>query len=329
MVLPLIPLVMMGVGAVTSVGGAALAGKGATDVKASIDRDRAARKDFDERRAKCEERVAETNAKLVDLGAQQEQSIASVVERMVDFLRRHERQVREHERLLIDGIDTTQHQVVGPGGISVSHAGLIGGAIGGGATAAGAGIGIAALAANFGVASTGTAISSLSGAAATNAVAALLGGGSLASGGGGMALGATALRFAKVGPAVLVGGLAVMVQGQRTLTQARRIETEVSVKIAEMDSTETLLDAIDVRVDELGSVLENLTMRGTEALDVLESEPFDPEEHATRFQRAFMLAKSVGDVAAAPVIDESGELTSESESLIVKYRTAGKEAADG
>lgn len=47
--------------------------------------------------------------------------------------------------------------------------------------------------ATFGTASTGTAISSLSGAAATNAVLAWFGGGSLAAGGGGAALGATVL----------------------------------------------------------------------------------------------------------------------------------------
>lgn len=45
----------------------------------------------------------------------------------------------------------------------------------------------------FGAASTGTAISSLSGAAATNATLAWLGGGSLAAGGGGMAAGTAVL----------------------------------------------------------------------------------------------------------------------------------------
>ena len=45
------------------------------------------------------------------------------------------------------------------------------------------------IATTFGVASTGTAISTLSGAAATNAALAWLGGGALAAGGGGMAAG--------------------------------------------------------------------------------------------------------------------------------------------
>lgn len=58
----------------------------------------------------------------------------------------------------------------------------------------------------LGTASTGTAISSLSGVAATNATLAALGGGSLAAGGGGMALGATILGAATWGVGLLVGG---------------------------------------------------------------------------------------------------------------------------
>ena len=72
--------------------------------------------------------------------------------------------------------------------------------------AAGAGVGVAVatlgptaamgIATTFGVASTGTAISALSGAAATNAALAWLGGGALAAGGGGMAAGNALLTLA-------------------------------------------------------------------------------------------------------------------------------------
>lgn len=75
-----------------------------------------------------------------------------------------------------------------------------------GAGAAGAGLGVAVVAmgptvamgvaTTFGVASTGTAISSLSGAAATNAALAWLGGGAIAAGGGGMAAGEAVLALA-------------------------------------------------------------------------------------------------------------------------------------
>lgn len=73
-----------------------------------------------------------------------------------------------------------------------------------GAAGVGAGITVAAfgptaamgIATTFGIASTGTAISTLSGAAATNAALAWLGGGALAAGGGGMAAGNAFLTLA-------------------------------------------------------------------------------------------------------------------------------------
>lgn len=73
--------------------------------------------------------------------------------------------------------------------------GAAGGAFGAGVATLGptAAMGVAT---TFGVASTGTAISSLSGAAATNAALAWLGGGTLAAGGGGMAAGQLLLTLA-------------------------------------------------------------------------------------------------------------------------------------
>lgn len=89
-----------------------------------------------------------------------------------------------------------------------------------GAVGVGAGVAVATLgptaamgvATTFGVASTGAAISSLSGAAATNAALAWLGGGTLAAGGGGMAAGSAFLALA--GPAGwIIGGIAVLGAG--------------------------------------------------------------------------------------------------------------------
>ncbi|MCD8192487.1 MAG: hypothetical protein LUD55_06830 [Oscillospiraceae bacterium] len=89
-----------------------------------------------------------------------------------------------------------------------------------GAAGVSAGFAVAALgptaamgiATTFGVASTGTAISALSGAAATNAALAWLGGGALAAGGGGMAAGSAFLALAgPVGWAI--AGLSILSSG--------------------------------------------------------------------------------------------------------------------
>ena len=93
-------------------------------------------------------------------------------------------------------------------------------AAGQGVAGIGAGVAVAALgptaamgvATTFGVASTGTAISTLSGAAATNAALAWLGGGALAAGGGGMAAGSAFLALA--GPiGWTIAGVAVISSG--------------------------------------------------------------------------------------------------------------------
>ncbi|MGN0866382.1 MAG: hypothetical protein ACI4SG_01720 [Oligosphaeraceae bacterium] len=65
--------------------------------------------------------------------------------------------------------------------------------VGGSLAGLAAGVGTMALVAAYGTASTGTAIATLSGAAATKAILAFLGGGAVSAGGGGMAVGAAVL----------------------------------------------------------------------------------------------------------------------------------------
>ena len=190
-------------------------------------------------------------------------------------------------------------------------------------------MGVTAAATSFGVASTGAAISGLSGVAAESAALAFLGGGSLAAGGGGMALGALALNAAIMGPALLVGGFVTKSQGTRAVTKAEAYGAKVAVAIAELDETDARLDAVDTRVGEVSDLLSKLTERSINALDLLESEPFDPKAHAARFQQAITLAMAVRDVASAPIIDPaSGEPSKSSANLTIKYRAMTNESRD-
>ena len=223
MVLPLIPAALIVIGATTGGGGVALGGKGAHDIKEARKQLKDARAKYEKRRTQSERRVLATNRKLESLGQQQKQALEDVVLRMGAFLRRHQKQVRESERLLVDGIDATMTQVPGLRGLDVEAVAWVTGALGSAATSAGVSAGVSGAATSFGVASTGAAITGLSGAAAESATLAFLGGGSLASGGGGMALGATALNVVTVGPALLVGGFVIKGQGKKALTQARKL----------------------------------------------------------------------------------------------------------
>lgn len=108
------------------------------------------------------------------------------------------------------------------------------------------GVGVAALgptaamgiATTFGVASTGTAISALSGAAATNAALAWLGGGALAAGGGGMAAGNALLALA--GPVGwTIAGIAIVGSGLlfwKAKSDKDRLE-KIFLLISERDQT--------------------------------------------------------------------------------------------
>lgn len=72
----------------------------------------------------------------------------------------------------------------------------------------------------LGSASTGAAIAGLSGAAATNATLAWLGGGAIATGGGGIALGTAVLGGIIAGPALLIAGGIFNAKAQESLNNA-------------------------------------------------------------------------------------------------------------
>lgn len=142
-------------------------------------------------------------------------------------------------------------------------------AAGQGAAGVGAGVAVAALgpsaamgiATTFGVASTGTAISALSGAAATNAALAWLGGGALAAGGGGMAAGSAFLALAgPVGWAI--AGVSVAASGLmfiKTKSDKERLE-KIYTLISERDikSYELAIVELSERISRIINESEKL-----------------------------------------------------------------------
>lgn len=104
-----------------------------------------------------------------------------------------------------------------------------------------------AIATTFGTASTGTAISALSGAAATNAALAWLGGGALVAGGGGTAAGSTLLALA--GPiGWAIGGTAVATAGILTSSKNKKVGKEALDKTAELHKAIRVADATKIEI---------------------------------------------------------------------------------
>ena len=119
------------------------------------------------------------------------------------------------------------------------------------------------VATTFGTASTGTAISTLSGAAAANAALAWLGGGAAAAGGGGMASGTAFLAMAgpvgwTIGGATLLASIALFANKKIKLGKEKKEEIEAVLHNVELVSEvnvkmQSLLD----KTDKLRSMLND------------------------------------------------------------------------
>lgn len=236
----------------------------------------------------------------------------------VQWLEANERKVRLVERSTVDGVDVQVPNIPELKTRVIESVRLLNGGVGAAAGAYAAyqaalwGVG------SFAAASTGTAISGLTGVAATNATLAWLGGGSLAAGGGGMALGSLMLTGIAAAPAALLGGFVVGVQGHKALTKATQIDANVAKALAEMAAKEELLGQVESRMAELESIIRNINDRAIEALARLSRVSFDPEVHLEKFQQTALLMRALGEILSTPIVDSDGSLTSES--LTVKER---------
>ena len=216
-----LPFIIGGIAAVAGAAGVGTGIHGGLKMKEANDTMKLAQTKQERAVALFNKRNDETLALMDDVGAQELKILSS----FDDFSNIIEKiqgrpEFKKYER---EGIDLPEYEAEELKKISAGAGLLLGGI--GSATAGTAG-GFAAAGATsaavmaLGTASTGTAISSLSGVAATNAALAALGGGSLAAGGGGMALGATVLSGATLGIGLLVGGIIFNATGSKLSDKA-------------------------------------------------------------------------------------------------------------
>ncbi len=138
------------------------------------------------------------------------------------------------------------------GGTGVSLAGGVGA---GTLTALGA-YGVVAA---FGTASTGAAIGGLSGAAASSATLAWLGGGALAAGGLGIAGGTAVLGGIVAAPVIIGFGVFRQVKAGRVQKEAAEKIQQIEVKEAEIDRDRVKLRTVRQRCDEVQRTIQELT----------------------------------------------------------------------
>lgn len=231
-----LPFIIGGLAVAAGAAGIGSGVRGGMKMKDANDTMKSAQEKQEKAIARFEDYNHKATAVMDKLG-KQELSILSSFEQFSDLIEKIQGRP-EFKKYSKDGIDLPEYEAeelkkvstgagVLLGGVSGAVAGTAGGFAAAGATTS------AVMA--LGTASTGAAISSLSGVAATNATLAALGGGALTAGGGGMALGSAVLGGATLGVGLLVGGIIFNVTGSKlsdkadaAYSQARKTEDQVN-----------------------------------------------------------------------------------------------------
>lgn len=187
-----------------------------------------------------------------------------------------------------------------------------GGLAGGGITALGAYGAVGML----GTASTGTAIGTLGGAAATNATLAWLGGGSLATGGLGIAGGTAVLGGIVAAPALLVGAYFLNNKADEAMSKAKTHYAKAEEFNAKCSKSCSLLAAIRERGEQITNLLFRMDgdfsfgirdMKGIIARRGTDWRSFAREEQE-HIAAVAMTAKTLKLIIDAPLCREDGTL---------------------
>ncbi|MFS8150125.1 hypothetical protein [Vreelandella titanicae] len=182
-------------------------------------------------------------------------------------------------------------------------------------------------------ASTGTAISSLGGVAATNATLAWLGGGSLAAGGYGMAGGMMVLGGVVAGPALAIFGHVMGNKGEEALNtantnmeQARTISDEASLISSKLVTIEEVTALANTTFSNVSSRLRRAV---SELRKVIDNEGVDfgnyTEQSKAVVFSAVKFAQLLKAMVDTPILDKDGNLVTATQKRILDV----KEVANG
>lgn len=149
--------------------------------------------------------------------------------------------------------------------------GVIGSVVGAGAAGAAAGFAVYGGVMAFAAASTGTAISSLGGIAATNATLAAIGGGSLATGGLGIAGGTAILGAAVAAPVMAILGWAYDKHGDESLANANKAKKQSDLVIEKIKRAINNLQETNSSVERIQAAIVEIYKEFLGYLDSLKS----------------------------------------------------------
>ncbi len=203
-----------------------------------------------------------------------------------------------------------------------------------GTTAAFGAMGTAAI---FGTASTGTAIGTLSGAAATNATLAWLGGGAASAGGAGMTGGMVVLGGVALAPVLVFGMFVGTNKGKQALNEANNYSDEIDVLvekvitlIAELSQIrrgcylmsnsikglDALMKIYNIEIDKIAYRLEQRSPLSRLVVDPIKNKVFNIDilsnKEAEIFSTTANIASMLSEIIKTPLMNEDGSFISNS-----------------
>lgn len=272
-----------------------------------------------------------TNAVLEDYGTRKLRAFNGIIADFIETFGRLKSVESIHtpelEKLNLGDFSTISLQGLKDDYALLKSSGLgLGSGLGGGAALAfGAYNGTMLLA----TASTGTAISTLSGAAATNATLAWLGGGSIAAGGGGMALGTMVLGAVMIGPALAIFGHIVGNKGEEALNnarsnleQAKTMRDEAGVVYKKLDAIQRVSALANTTFSKVSSQLRHAVRDLERAIDSYgEQYPQFPAEAREVVLRSVKFAQLLKAMIDTPILDKDGNLVLSTEKRVREIAT--------
>lgn len=326
-----IPFLLIGIGA-----GAAALGLGKT-VKAGVDQ-----KEAKETNERAQDIIESTTKKVNKYRKNSSDAIAALGQRKIDILsdsiqpfitafeKLHSVELSESV-----GLNELQNFKIDKQSFSalkemhLMASSLAGGAAGGAALGAITAFGAYGGAMTFGAcATTGTAIATLSGAAATNATLAFLGGGALSVGGLGVAGGTAVLGGLVAGPALAVLGFVVGAKASANKDKAYSNLAEAKKYREEMDAACSLCKGIRMRAAmferlllQLDAIFKPLIYNLEETIATSGTDYSNyTSEQKQNVAAAMSIAGAVKAVLDTPILTEEGTLTDESKKVATSLK---------
>ena len=295
---PLIPVLLGGIALVAGGYGIKKAWDASEDIDTANQVAERAKKRHESAVKNIEASREQTNSRFEDLGRLKAHTFSNQIKRLVEEIKRYKPASSK-----LKGFEETVEQLNVPEMEKMVAASLeLGSAIAGGAASAAlAGLGAYGAVGVLASASTGTAIASLSGVAATNATLAWLGGGALSAGGLGIAGGTYVLGGIVAGPALAVAGMWMASEAEEAKTKAYEYESEVDKAIAKIKAMKTVLSALRQNVQESEDVIGELAGAFDRA-----HEQFLAKETDEHFQRLLAVGKTLKLALDTPIMQEDG-----------------------